>query len=41
MFIATVGLNDAGECVLFVNGQERKRWQVLKLALDHLFFEVF
>jgi hypothetical protein len=41
MFQATVGINDDGECVLFVNREERKRWQVIKLALDQLFFEVF
>jgi hypothetical protein len=41
LFVATVGLNNEGECVLYVRGQELKRWQLLKLALDKLFFEVF
>jgi hypothetical protein len=41
MFTATVGLNDDGECILLVNGIERKRWQVAKMALDHIFFEAF
>jgi hypothetical protein len=41
MFDATVGLNDDGECMLLVNGQERRLWQVRKLALEQLFFGVF
>jgi hypothetical protein len=37
-FQATVGLNDAGACVLYVDGKERSSWHVRKLALDDLFF---
>jgi hypothetical protein len=37
-FHATVGLNDAGYCVLYVDGQQRSSWHFRKLALDHLFF---
>jgi len=37
-FHATVGLNDAGECVLYVDGQQRSSWHVRKMALDQLFF---
>jgi hypothetical protein len=40
VFHATVGLNDAGECVLYVDGKERSSWHVRKLALDHLFFAI-
>jgi hypothetical protein len=37
-FQATVGLNDVGSCVLYVDGKERSSWHVRKLALDDLFF---
>jgi hypothetical protein len=40
MFEATVGLNADGECVLRIKGQDYRPWQVAKLALEHLFFEV-
>ena len=40
VFHATVGLNDAGQCVLYVDGKERSSWHVRKLALDHLFFAI-
>jgi hypothetical protein len=39
MFNASVGLNDEGECVLRVNGEDRTTWQVAKMALERLFFE--
>jgi hypothetical protein len=39
-FQATVGLNDDGACVLYVDGKERSSWHVRKLALDHLFFAI-
>jgi hypothetical protein len=39
-FHATVGLNDDGACVLYVDGKERSSWHVRKLALDHLFFAI-
>jgi len=37
-FQATVGLNDAGDCKLYIDGQERTSWHLRKLALDQLFF---
>jgi hypothetical protein len=37
-FQATVGLNDDGACVLYVDGKEHSSWHVRKLALDDLFF---
>jgi hypothetical protein len=40
MFKTTVGLNDEGECAFFVGGQERKSWQIRKMALDQLFFDI-
>jgi hypothetical protein len=40
MFKATVGLNDEGECVLDVDGEQRYPWQVRKMALEDLFFGV-
>ena len=39
-FHATVGLNDDGLCMLYVDGQERSSWHLRKLALDHLFFGI-
>ena len=38
MFKATVTLNNEGRCVRKVNGEELERWQVLRLALEGLFF---
>jgi hypothetical protein len=37
-FSGTVTLNDAGECRLEVAGAELDEWQVLKRALEKLFF---
>jgi len=39
-FHATVGLNDEGACMLYVDGQERLSWHVRKMALDHLLFGI-
>lgn len=39
-FKATATLCDDGECRLKVNDQERELWQVRKLALEDLFFNV-
>ncbi len=39
-FQATVGLNDAGACMIYVDGKERSSWHLRKLALDHLFFGI-
>jgi hypothetical protein len=40
MFDATVGLNNDGECVMRINGQDYRPWQAAKLALERLFFEI-
>lgn len=40
MFTATVSLNDEGECAFVVDGHERQSWQVRKLALEQLFFNI-
>lgn len=37
-FSGTVTLNDAGECRLEVGGSQLDEWQVLKRALEKLFF---
>jgi len=37
-FQATVGLNDDGACMIYIDGKERSSWHLRKLALDHLFF---
>jgi len=39
-FQATVGLNDAGACMIYVDGKESSSWHLRKLALDHLFFGI-
>ena len=41
LFEATVTLNDGGECKPKINGQERELWQMRRMALEKLFFEVF
>jgi hypothetical protein len=41
LFEATVGLNDVGECKPKINGQEREVWQMRRMSLEKLFFEVF
>jgi hypothetical protein len=38
MFEVTVTFNDAGECRLHVDEQEREFWQVRRLALEELLF---
>jgi hypothetical protein len=38
IFRATVALNDHGKCMFVVNGVEMERWQVLRKALEGLFF---
>lgn len=38
MFVATLTLNNDGECRLLVNGQELTEWQFRKMALEKLFF---
>jgi len=35
---ATVGLNNKGECVLRIAGEELFRWQLLKCVLEDIFF---
>ena len=40
MFSATTTLNGEGDCCLKVEGQERELWQVGKMALEDLFFNV-
>ena len=37
-FVATLTLSDDGECRLLVDGKELDRWQVLRRALEPLFF---
>lgn len=37
-FTATLTLNDDGECRFLVDGQTLDRWQVLRRALEPLFF---
>lgn len=37
-FVATLTLNDAGECRLSVEGEQLDRWQFLRRALEPLFF---
>jgi hypothetical protein len=37
--LASTALNEEGRCVLRINNQNCERWQVRKMALDHLFFE--
>jgi len=37
-FTATLTLNDEGECRFTVGGQTLDRWQVLRRALEPLFF---
>jgi hypothetical protein len=37
-FEGTLTLNDDGDCRLLVNGQELDEWQVLRRALEQLFF---
>ena len=37
-FVGTVTLNDGGQCRLDVGGAELDEWQVLKRALEKLFF---
>jgi hypothetical protein len=37
-FIATLTLNDNGECRLKVNGKELEQWQVRRKALEDLLF---
>jgi hypothetical protein len=39
-FQATVGLNDDGACMIYIDGKERSSWHLRKLALDHLFFGI-
>lgn len=39
-FQATVGLNDDGACMIYVDGKEGSSWHLRKLALDHLFFGI-
>jgi len=41
IFAATVTLNDDGECIFKVKGEERSSWQVRKMALEDLFFVGF
>ncbi len=38
MFQVTLNFNDAGECKLRVNDQDREEWQVRRLALEDLMF---
>jgi len=38
--VARLTLNDAGRCVLKVDGRELEQWQFRKLALENLFFGV-
>jgi hypothetical protein len=37
-YIATLTLNNEGECRLSVNGQEMEEWQFRKMILEELFF---
>ena len=39
-FVATLTLSDEGECRLLVDGKQLDRWQVLRRALEPLFFPV-
>lgn len=38
---ATLTINDEGECVAKINGQERNFWQLRKMALEDLFFRQY
>jgi hypothetical protein len=40
-FTASLTLNDEGECRLMVDGRTLDRWQVLRRALESLFFGQF
>src|SRR5208282_17987 len=35
---ATITLNNQGECMLQVDGEELEQWQVRRMALEDLFF---
>jgi hypothetical protein len=37
-FVATITLNDLGECMLLVDGKQLYEWQVRKRALEALLF---
>jgi hypothetical protein len=39
LFYATVHLNNAGSCRLYVDGKELERWQFLMMALEEIFWE--
>ena len=39
LFTAKVKLNDDGECVFEVNGEEKHSWHLRNMALSSLFFE--
>ena len=39
-FTIVVGLNNAGECRYFVGEAEYPGWEIRKMALEALFFEV-
>jgi hypothetical protein len=41
LFNAKVRLNEEGECVFDINGEERQSWQLRNMALASLFFEGF
>ena len=41
LFAAKVKLNDDGECVFDINGEEKHSWQLRNMALSRLFFEGF
>jgi hypothetical protein len=38
--IATLTLNNEGECRLLVNGQELEEWQFRKMMWEELFFGI-
>ena len=41
MLEVTVTFNDEGKCRLTVNKEERELWQVRRLALEKLFFQIY
>lgn len=36
--VATITLNDEGQCKFKVNGEEKESWQLRRMALEELFF---
>jgi hypothetical protein len=41
IFVATLTLNDAGECLVKIKDKECELWQMRRAALEDLFFNTF